>query len=304
MPTTTALSLSSQLAINTSTTVIKPSSTLNKTITDSITMIKPTSVYTRVNTSYMTQEISTRETQLIRPTNTTILSLLSTVNISLTTLTVPLVTVSTVQPSIPITNNPTEEQTKLLLPLFYIIVLACVGATLLLGIITLLLSIICFRGKKKKRRIRRRHDSERVSLCNLNRTNSSGSSHSSASAQPMNIVNTTNVVLRQNPGRNYTDSFNSRSSKWFNRGSMRPLSAHNPSLNCTTFKPNQQLYLPHIQVQVHVNNEFPTSITPESRVGSYCQLEEEEKKPISLGMARRLSTDSANSIVDTMLTTR
>ncbi len=286
-----------------------PSSTVDKTTTNHATTIQPTSAYTNGTRA----TVSIHPTQSIasptRPTtNNTILTILSTANISLPALTSPLITVSAMQP---ITDNPTEgQETKLLLPLFYIIVLACVGATLLLGMITLLLSLLCLRGKKKKKsRNRRRRDSERVSLCNLNRTNSSGSSQSSASGHQMSIVNTTDVILRQSPGRNHTDSLSSRGSKlglWFNKGSLRPLSAHNAGLNCSTFKPNQQLYLPHIQVQVHVNNDFPTPFTPESRVGSYCRLDEEEKKPISLktAPARPSSTDSVGSIVDKMLASR
>ncbi len=277
-------------------------------------VIRPTSVYTSDTST--PQGLSTNQTKSIpqEPMNTTTTPLTVSTTLSVTSITLvsSFANVSTMPPTVAIfttdvTTTAVQEK-ELLLPLFYIIIIASVGATLCLVIITLLLYMLCLRGRQRRKKVRRRRrrDSERVSLCNLERTNSSGSSHSSISGHQMSIVNRTDVVIRHKSAKNYTDSLDRRSSKlglWFSKGSLRPMSTHTPTLSCSTFKPNQQLYLPHVQVQVHVNNELtPGPFTAESRVGSYCKLDEEtERNPLP---PRPSSTNSENSLVEQMLATR
>lgn len=283
-----------------------------KATMNSTMVIRPTSVYTSDTST--SQGLSTNQTKSIpqEPMNTTTMPLTVSTTVTSTTLVSSFANVSTMHPTVAISTTDVTttaaQEKELLLPLFYIIIIASVGATLCLVIITLLLYMLCLRGRhrRKKVRRRRRRDSERVSLCNLERTNSSGSSHSSISGHQMSIVNRTDVVIRHKSAKNYTDSLDRRSSKlglWFSKGSLRPMSTHTPTLNCSTFKPNQQLYLPHVQVQVHVNNELtPGPFTAESRVGSYCKLDEEtERNPLP---PRPSSTNSENSLVEQMLATR
>lgn len=290
---------------------------LGKATMNSTMVIRPTSVYTSDTST--PQGLSTYQTKLIsqEPMNTTTTPLTVSTTLSVTSITLvsSFANVSTMPPTVAIfttdVTTTAAQEKELLLPLFYIIIIASVGATLCLVIITLLLYMLCLRGRQRRKKVRRRRrDSERVSLCNLERTNSSGSSHSSISGHQMSIVNRTDVVIRHKSAKNYTDSLDRRSSKlglWFSKGSLRPMSTHTPTLNCSTFKPNQQLYLPHVQVQVHVNNELtPGHFAAESRVGSYCKLDEEtERNPLPPHqMPRPSSTNSENSLVEQMLATR
>ena len=205
-------------------------------------------------------------------------------------------------------SNDTQQTRVTALPLFYIIIITSVSTTILLGTLSLCVYLICLRRRNKRKRKRQaleRRKSYRETLYDLGRTTSSGSSHSSTDgSHQLSIRNSTEVVLRHNSRRTPSDSLdrrNSRLSLLWRKGSSLT-GANTPTMNCSTFKPNQQLYLPHIQVEVHVNGDL-NNYTAESRVGSFCKPDDVEANTLAF-TAPSPSTNSENSIIDKMLHTR